>query len=174
MSSESNSDETSIHSNTVKLYGSMIQNVTYINDSLDITTGQPSSPPPSIVHSGHEWKITLKCGRKNSKEVAESFNKISGGSAHEYSGGTIASSPSELNFFFGVNVVFVSGTTEFPMDLYFGQGSYATTNDWWMGGSNITSTGMSSAVILLVENNITKETLYLEGTNESFDFKTKI
>lgn len=174
MSTESNSDTASSHSNTVKVYGSMIQSMSYIDGSLVITAGQPSSPPPTVVQSGDEWEITLQCGRKNSKQVAESFNRISGGSAHEFTQATIATSPDELNFYFGMNVVVVSGTTQFPMEFYFGQGSYDTTNDWWMGGSSITSQGPATAVVLLVENNIVKETLYLEGTNESFDFKTKI
>lgn len=167
MTTQSSSSEASSHDNTVKLTGSMIQAISYIQGSLVITTGQPSSPPPSITQTGADWKITLKCGRKKSKSVATSFIDTTGGSVHEYAPeGGGGGSPDELNFYYGVKVTIMSGSTPVTTTLYLAQGSHGSTNNWWIGGNSIINTG--KPLLLVISNNIIEQILSLSGSNDSF------
>jgi hypothetical protein len=130
----------SLHDNTITLddtASKTIKFITYINDSLQIASGQPSKVPPSITVKNNVWDITLKAGRHTTSAVANSFNSLCGGKAKEYtpSGGG-GGTPNELNFFFGIIITFRNGVSQ---PIYFGQESYGTSHNWWIGGSGIFS-----------------------------------
>lgn len=144
----------------------------YIEDSLVITSGQPSSPPPSFSQSEDEWTITLKCGRNWSQEVADSFDTATGGSIHEYTAASLKSSPYDLNFYFGVRVTILCGNTEFAVNLYFAQGNYLTVNNWWIGGNSIIYENPQKigckAHLLLINNNLIEQVLDVSGSHDTF------
>lgn len=78
---------TTSHDNTVTIddrSSKTIKSISYVNGSLQITSDQPSSPPPSIAMKNNVWEITLKAGRKKSKPVADGFNSVCGGKGKEY------------------------------------------------------------------------------------------
>lgn len=162
---------TTSHDNNVSVSSSQITAMSYIEGSLVITGGQPSSPPPSFSQSGDSWKITLKAGRKGSSSVADSFNKLTGGQTHEYapSGGG-GGTPDKLNFYFGVTMTFTVGSDKVPVNVYFGQGHFATVNNWWIGSSNVINDGNPDLVV--VQNNIVVATFSLSGTHDSFTLKS--
>jgi hypothetical protein len=157
-------------SNKVKLVGSNIQSVSYIDNSLVITPGQDSAPPPKISKDGNTWTIDLAADRKNSEGVANSFNEITGGKTHVYapdggSGGT----PKSLNFYFGVTVEF----TGFPggpvtTTLYLAQGHYGTTNNWWVGGNAVLH--VDKPLLLAIANNIVQQIFSLGGSTSEITF----
>ncbi|MEY2505179.1 MAG: hypothetical protein QOG27_1459, partial [Verrucomicrobiota bacterium] len=129
-----------LHGNTITIddtASKTIKFISYLNDSLQISSGQPSKVPPSITVKNNVWGITLQAGRHPTSAVANSFNSLCGGKEKEYapSGGG-GGTPDELNFFFGISITFQNGVSG---TIYLGQGSYGTTNNWWIGGSPIFS-----------------------------------
>jgi hypothetical protein len=153
------------HANSVGVTCSMIQSMSYIEGSLVITQGQPSSPPPSFTQSGDTWTITLNCGRKSSSSVATSFNNQTGGSVHEYAPSGGGGTPGNLNFYFGVRITMLVNNTQIPVDVYFAQGSYGTTNNWWIGGNTVVNKG--DALLLVINNNLITQILALSGSHDS-------
>jgi phospholipase C len=132
--------DATLRSNSVTIDDSpskAIRTISYLADSLQISSGQPSKVPPSIDVKNNVWKITLEAGRHKTGTVANAFNSLCGGKPKEYapSGGE-GGTPKELNFFFGVVIGFVNGGSA---TVYLGQGSYFLTNNWWIGGSPIFS-----------------------------------
>jgi hypothetical protein len=128
----------SSHDNKVTIKCASIISITYIDNSLVITGGQPSSPPPTISQSGDTWSITMKCGRKGSGTVGSQFTSKSGGVGHVISPYSWSDkSPSKLNFYFGVMVCFNIQNETFYTNLYLGQGHVSSRNNWWIGGKNI-------------------------------------
>jgi hypothetical protein len=130
----------SLHGNTITLddtASKTIKFITYINDSLQISSGQPSKVPPTIRVKNNVWEITLQAGRHKTSAVANSFNSLCGGKEKEYvpSGGD-GGTPNELNFFFGIIITFRNGASQ---PIYLAQGSNGTTDTWWIGGSPIFS-----------------------------------
>ena len=128
----------SLHSNTVTIddkASKTIASISYVPGSLQISSGQPSQVPPLINVNNNVWEITLEAGRHKTLVVAMAFNNLCGGKGKEYapSGGG-GGTPKELNFFFGVILNFLNGAA---VTIYVGQGSYGTTNNWWIGGSAI-------------------------------------
>lgn len=124
---------TSSHHNKVEIKADAIQSITYIDNSLVITSGQPSSPPPSVNHSCSTWTIDMECGRKGNSSVAGQFTNISGGVGHVFSPTAFSDeSPADLNFYFGVKVgIQTEGTTNY-VTLYLAQGHRAMRNNWWI------------------------------------------
>ena len=132
-------------SNTVTISSNSsitISSITYIENSLVVSPGQaspgsiPQIPPPN----GNEWTITLNADRNATSDVAQSFNTNAGGASHEYttSGGWdgLGSSPSGLNFYFGVNLSIDTEAGTETITAYLGQGSYGVSNNnWWFGSS---------------------------------------
>lgn len=129
-------------SNTVTINdpSNSIASITYVDSSVHFTNGQPCTPPPKFTHSNNVFTVTLQAGRSNSTPPAQSFNQASGGAANEYApsggGGGV---PSQLNFWFSLvfNMQSNNGQTVTPITINIGQGSYGTTNNWWIGGANI-------------------------------------
>jgi hypothetical protein len=59
-----------------------------------------------------------------------------------------------------------SGTPSISADIYLGQGSYATTNNWWIGGNWVINQG--KPLLYLISNNSIEQILGLSGSNDSF------
>jgi len=125
-------------SNKVTIKCDTITAITYIGNSLVITSGQPSSPPPTISQSSDEWSITMDCGRKANSSVAGQFTNLCGGIGHITCPSAWSdTSPSDLNFFFGNSVKFTINSVDYRTNIYFGQGHSHARNNWWIGGPNI-------------------------------------
>lgn len=141
-SPQGGSPETSMHSNAVTISdptGSIV-GVSYVANSLVITQGQPSQQPPS-VSSGSPFTITLQAGRKGSSATAGSFDTAAGGGNNEYAPYPgEPGPPSDLNFYFAVELTLqgYGGATTTEV-VYLGQGSAGANNNWWIGGSCISS-----------------------------------
>lgn len=158
------------HDNTVKISGSMIKGISYISNSLNISSGQPSSPPATISQSGSDWSVTMKCGRHKTSAVADAFTKICGSSAHEYAPSGGGGTPDELNFFFQVNfTIEVDGKNYAVNNVCLAQGSYGSTNNWWIGGTNVVNNGNASLIV--ADGGVVVGTIGLSGSHDSFDFK---
>jgi hypothetical protein len=102
---------TTSHDNRVTIDDRPSKNITsisYVSGSLQITSGQPASPPPSIAVKNNVWEITLKAGRKKSKPVADGFNSVCGGVSKVYAKGQ-GDTHAELNFYFAVAISFANG-----------------------------------------------------------------
>jgi hypothetical protein len=158
-------------SNEVKLSGAQIQNVTYVNNSLVITQGEDSSPPPSIQQDKDKnWVITLSADRKGSSTVANSFNGASGGASHEYapSGGGTGHTPNELNFYFAVTITFSTPSGSVPVQVNLAQGHYSTTNNWWIGANGVVNIGTPS--FCAIANNKIEQIYKLGGGTSNFTF----
>lgn len=134
------------HDNVVALVSSDITRVAYVEDSFHITTGQPFSTPPTITNDVANHIITISCGRSSSSDVADRFNTAVVSPNHSWCApySSLPSpvstvKPSELNFFFAVDVTFTHVST--PVRVYLGQGSQVHLfNNWWIGGSAVLNT----------------------------------
>ena len=104
-----------------------------------ITDGQPASPPKVTPEPGPlatAFTIEFDAGRKGSSDVAQQFNTLCGGADHMWGiGATIDSTPSELNFYFGL-ILQLQGSP--PVTVYLAQGS-VVSNNWWIGGGDISA-----------------------------------
>lgn len=163
---------TSEHSNEVLLVdqtGYVISQITYLANSLGITQGQPSSPPPSIVHDGNTFQITLEAGREAAPMTATNFYNTCGGANHEYDGATTTSSgPGDLNFYFGVVLELqVNGQTG-NATVYLGQGSTGLSNNWWIGGECILVSNEECVFGCLVGDQVVRMSIAAQGDNEFF------
>lgn len=141
-------------SNKVVIESNDIDTIKYVDQSLVITEGESSSPPPSVLQSGSTWEITLDCGRKGSADVAQEFVK-SCGEGHVFSPGAMSDTkPQELNFYFENTIRFKINGQETSTNIYFGQGHRATRNNWWIGGSNVLYlSGKAYLVLVSSQNN---------------------
>ena len=159
-------------SNTVTITSPLIESIRYINNSLVITTGESSSPPPSIVQDASRWIITLEADRGGSEDVADSFNTRVGGANHSFagSGGGTGKMPDKLNFYFGVTVTFNIGGTRIDTNLYLGQGHYLLTNNWWMGSGAIVNIG--HPMLLVIHDNVVAQITTLSGGTSDFELAT--
>jgi len=159
---------TSSHANTVTLMSDLIESVGYIDGTFLITDGQPyESGPTAKNKGGGVWEITVNCGRKKSASVAQKFNGLAGGEYHEYAPKGGGGTPDELNFMFGITLGFAQAA---PITLYLAQGSYSSTNNWWIGGQNIVNDGKPDLV--LISNNLPVQVLRLSGSTSEFVFET--
>ncbi len=136
-------------SNSVEIKCSDITSISYIKDSLVITEGQPSTPPATISQKGDKWTITMECGRKGNSSVAGQFENLSGGKNHTFSPVSSSEKPSNLNFYFEVQVSFKtpSGTKE--VTLVMGQGHQTLSNNWWIGGNSVVCDHDQAMIIIL-------------------------
>lgn len=131
----------SIQTNVVTITdnSNTITGITYVANSLVVTPGQPSTPPPSVVPFQNSFTITVLAGRSDNSQVAASFNSACGGPLNEYapSGGG-GGTPSGLNFYFAVQISYKANGKSGTVVAYLGQGSFGSfidpTNNWWIGG----------------------------------------
>ena len=130
------------------------------NGQWMVSDGQPSKPPAKVTPNGNPagngYTIEFDAGRQGTSAVADSFNTVCGGVSNEWCGESFDSSPSELNFYFGLNLFVGSGNPS--VTVYLAQGSN-WSNNWWIGGSCITNipgllkaTVNGEAVTLLIQS----------------------
>lgn len=147
-----------------------VTRISYVPGSVEVTPGQKNEPPPNISQSGRVFTISFAANRKGDKNVANRFNSFCGGSAHEYAGrhGGGKGEPNKLNFYFGVEIVFETAQGDGALKIYLGQGHGGTANNWWIGGSGISSSDPS--VTAAVGNKGKKLVLPLSGGVNDFEF----
>jgi len=136
--------------------------------SVDVTPGQKNEPPPTISQSGRVFTISFAANHKGNKDVADRFSGLCGGSAHEYAGRHGGGTPKKLNFYFGVDIRFETAQGGGALKIYLGQGHGGTANNWWIGGSGISSSGPS--VTVAVGDDGKKLVLPLSGGVSDFKF----
>jgi hypothetical protein len=142
----------------------MITGITYVANSLQITPGQPSSPPPSITQLDNSWTITLTAGRSDNSQVAGDFNEVCGAENHEYAASGGGGTPSQLNFYYAVELQWSNSIQSGSILVYLGQGSFAFTNNWWIGGSPISNNSSNNATITINGGGF-----QLSGNQDSFN-----
>jgi hypothetical protein len=145
-----------------------VTRISYISGSVDVTPGQKNEPPPTISQSGRVFTISFAANHKGNKEVADRFNGFCGGSAHEYAGRHGGGTPKKLNFYFGVEIRFETAQGGGTLKIYLGQGHGGTANNWWIGGSGISSSGPS--VTVAIGDKGKKLVLPLSGGVSDFKF----
>lgn len=160
---------TTSHHNKVVIKADSIKSIDYINHSLVITSGQPSSPPPSISRSGNKWTIDMNCGRHGDSSVAGQFTSISGGAGHVYCPTAWSDkTPGKLNFYFGVRVGFSLSDQTCNVHLYFGQGHVGLRNNWWIGSRNLANGKKRILVALSPPSGNTEQVFTVSGGNSNF------
>ncbi|MDI2144880.1 hypothetical protein KBJ94_22770 [Pseudomonas sp. ITA] len=108
-------------------------------NAYKITNGQPYSGVTSSISRPNEGKIVVKAGRSGSSEVADWFRQQVG------SGATLAclstsSYPDKLNFAIkGDFTISTNHKTVICKDVLISQGHKNTSNNWWMGGPNLST-----------------------------------
>lgn len=156
-------------SNKVKISNRSIISIEYIDNSLNITNGQPSTIPPSISQSGKDWTIEIKCGRKGSDGVASSFVSSCGGQGHLYSPGTfIDDKPGKLNFSFAVQVGFLIAGNNYYVELHLAQGHSGASNNWWIGGPCVAKSSSAILNIASIAGGDLIETYSITGGTSDF------
>src|SRR5215213_9225753 len=171
MSPNDPTPEVSSQSNVVTITDSTrtITSIQYVPDSLIISSGQPSTPPATVTFLNNTFTITLNAGRSNTNEVADLFNSVCGGQNNEYAPSGGDGTPGQLNFFFEVVIEVSVGGETGSVTAYLGQGSYGSifdpTNNWWIGGSCISTSGQPQLVCEVSGQIVT---LLLTGNQDSF------
>ncbi len=122
------------------------------NGQWMVSNGQPMNTPPAvtanITPTSNNFNIELDAGRSDTGPVADSYNSLCGGASNEWGISTVTdSSPSTLNFYFGVELKLQSGTDTSIVTVYLGQGTSAQDNNWWIGGECISDSGQLTAVV---------------------------
>src|SRR5215212_9315193 len=102
----------------------LITSIRYVDQSLVISTGQPSTPPATVTQLGNTFTITMNAGRSKTNQVADLFNSVCGGSSFEYAPSGGGGIPGQLNFFFEVVIEFDVQGTLGSVTAYLAQGSY--------------------------------------------------
>jgi len=144
-----------------------LRSLSYVDNSANVTAGQSYSVPPSISQSGRVFTITFSCDRKNSTAVANAFNASSGGTAYEYAADGGGGTPGSLNFYFTVQLNFSTAQGDASALLNLAQGHYTATNNWWLGGSIVTSSKPSLNIPIAAGVTLV---LPLSGDNDSYTF----
>ena len=158
-------------SNKVKLKNETIDSINYIDKSLVITSGQPSTTPPKISNSGDTWTIEINCGRKGDSSVAKKFVSACGGSGHAYCPSSFMDNePGKLNFYFGVRIGFKLGGTVYYEDIYLGQGHTGARNNWWIGGNNVAHDSKAILNIPSMPDGSLEEVYTITGGVSDFSF----
>ena len=144
-----------------------ITSMTYVANSANVTSGESSSPPPTVQKNGKVFTITFVCDRKKSTPVATAFNNnCNNNSLNAYAASGGGNLPGELNFFFQLELQVTTASGPGTAILNIGQGSYGLTNNWWLGGSIVSSS--QPGLNIAVNNGASTLNLPLSGTNSSF------
>jgi len=150
---------------TINDQSNVIRSITYTDNTIMVTAGQPYKVPPGITASNGVYKITLEAGRSKSKPVADAFNSKSGGRPKEYAPHGGGGTPDRLNFMFEVTIYFKTGGTA---SVYLGQGSINTVNNWWIGGKPVFSLDKPR---LEYEHGDQIYTFHMSGNSDTFNLK---
>lgn len=143
--------------------------ISYIDGSARVTSGEKYNVPPTITQSGRVFTIVFQADRKGSTDTADSFNQSSGGTPFEYAASGGGGTPDKLNFWLGLNLLFNTAQGQAKATLNIGQGHFATTNNWWIGGAIVTSSKPSLNVPIADTGSTL--VLPLSGTHDSFTLK---
>lgn len=156
-------------SNTVTITDNSgtLSSISYVDNSAHVTQGEKYSVPPTISQSGRVFKITLSADRKGSSDTADSFNSSSGGTAFEYAASGGGGTPDKLNFWFTLTLNFETAQGSAQVSLNIGQGHYATTNNWWIGGAIVVSS--KPALNIPIDGTDLTLVLPLSGNHDSFE-----
>ncbi len=129
-----------MHDNDVNFVKNGLQKIGFAMQSYSITPGQPWGGVSSIgAVSNGVGTLVVTAGRKASSTVADFFNTQSAGAA-KLACGTVASSPSKLNFAVQGDLTLQDSTgTIVCSNFVMGQGNDGN-NNWW-----ITAPGMAVA-----------------------------
>lgn len=148
-----------------------ITGMVYHAGSLQVSDGQSHDPAPSINQNGNVITISLGADREKTGLIATNFNSQAGGVNHLWAGEGDNGAPSELNFFFAVDVTFqVDGSTPVTDTFYIGQGSFGeifSVNNWWIGGQGVSKPGFAKLQYVIGQN---LYSLLLSGDEDSFTF----
>ena len=145
-----------IRSNIVLLidYSATINAVTVAPGTWMVSAGQPSNPPPIVAvmldapQGSNGFSIEFDAGRDGTSAVANAFNDVCGGAAHEYCTTVgFPGGPGDLNFLFGLELHLQSGTNSSIVPVFLGQGSNGLQNNWWIGGACVSSSGSLTAPV---------------------------
>lgn len=160
----------SITSNTLKIVDDSrtLIGVTYIAGSAVVTSGESYVDSAAISVSGKVWTITFAADRKGSSEVAKSFNNASGGAAYAYAASGGGGTPEKLNFYFTLQLTFSTAQGNATVSLNAGQGHFALSNNWWLGGSIVTSS--VPCLTIPIDGTALTLDLPLSGSTSSFTF----
>jgi len=160
----------SITSNTLQIADNSrtLIGVTYVAGSAVVTSGESYDDSAAISVSGNVWTITFAADRKGSTDVATSFDSASGGTAYEYAASGGGGTPDKLNFYFALELTFSTAQGNATVQLNTGQGHYGLTNNWWLGGSIVTSDVPCLTVPIAGTTNTLM--LPLSGSASSFTF----
>ena len=145
------------------------------NGQWMISFGQPMNTPPTVTSpTANTFNIELDAGRQDTGPVADQFNTLCGGASNEWGIGSVMdTSPSELNFFFGVDIKLQSGGNTSIVPAYLGQGSTGPANNWWIGGKCISDSGQLSAnvggqtVTLGIQGSGSNEFIFVSPTDSA-------
>lgn len=160
----------SITSNTLQIVDNSrtLIGVTYIAGSVVVTSGESYIDSAAIGVSGNVWTITFAADRKGSSEVATSFNNASGGAAYAYAASGGGGTPEKLNFYFRLELTFSTAQGNATVSLNTGQGHFALSNNWWLGGSIVTSS--VPCLTIPIDGTTLTLDLPLSGSTSSFTF----
>jgi hypothetical protein len=160
----------SITSNTLQITDNSrtLIGVTYIAGSAVVTSGESYIDSAAIGVSGNVWTITFAADRKGSNDVAMSFNNTSGGAAYVYAASGGGGTPDELNFYFTLELTFSTAQGNATVSLNAGQGHFAFSNNWWLGGSIVTSSVPCLTIAIAGTANTLE--LPLSGSTSSYTF----
>ena len=138
-----------------------------------VSAGQPYKAPPVVtpnpVHPGTSFSIQFDAGRENTSIVAVWFDTMCGGSANEFCSTYSTGSPNELNFAYEVNLQLQANGSTASETVYLGQGSMSLDNNWWIGGSCISSNGSLTATVgghtvnLTLQSNVDDSFIFSQG-----------
>jgi phospholipase C len=155
---------------TITDQSNTITSMVYVAGSLQVSDGQSHDAAPSITPNGNVFTISLGADREKTALIANNFNSASGGVRNEYAGEGDDGVPSELNFFFAVDVTFTVAGNSTTERLYIGQGSFGevfSINNWWLGGTAIAKPGIPKLQYAIGSK---LYTLLLSGDEDSFTF----
>ena len=162
----------SISSNKLTITDSSrtVTKIQWVPGSTQVTSGEANTPTPTISQSGRVFTIELSADRSGSSTIANAFNASSGGAAHEYAADGGGGTPAQLNFFFTLQIDFATAQGSGTTQLNVGQGHYAATNNWWLGGSGVATSGSKASLNVIVGPRNDQLVVPMSGTNDSYTF----
>jgi hypothetical protein len=141
--------DTSKHDNVVYITDktNTVTGITYVDNSLVISKGQPSTPPVNVTANGDgQYTLSLDAGRHGTAAVGGDYSKATDGTNHQFC--TLTGTNSRvLNFYYAVKISFKSGAI---VTVYLAQGHYSGHNPWFIGANCITDNYRDSSGTLNV------------------------
>ncbi|WP_119342711.1 hypothetical protein [Facilibium subflavum] len=126
---------TSSHDNYVRLYpGSGVSSLSFNFKGFDVSSGQPYQTNLSEnQYKDGFLEMNFQAGRHKTGAVADSYRSYVGDHS-SYARNTSDDYPGELNFYF-YGALKINGSPVIN-DVYLGQGSNNSGNNWWFGSAD--------------------------------------